>query len=177
MDNELIERARELAGNDYSDQGNGELRELVPALCDALEAAQAENAQLRAERDAAIVRVAEWVDTIYAIGKAAKCFPSSFPDGNQHIINAIAKLRGEVARLTAERDAADYLLAEGDAHSPADFDGEVQRLKAENARLREALANCRQAAWGKWRDEWQEKYFSRVEAVASIVDDALEPRP
>ena len=47
MDNELIERARELAGNDYSDQGNGELRELVPALCDALEAAQAENARLR----------------------------------------------------------------------------------------------------------------------------------
>ena len=53
----------------------------------------------------------------------------------------------------------------------------LEAAQAENARMREALTDCRQAALGKWRDEWQEKYWSRLEAIDDIADTALEPRP
>jgi len=45
---------------------------------------------------------------------------------------ALEQAQAELAQLRAERDAADYLLAEGDAHDAADFDGEVARLTHDN---------------------------------------------
>ena len=54
--------------------------------------------------------------------------------------------------------------------------GEVERLTAELKAAREALADCRDAARGHWRDDWNEKYFSRIEAVNNIACEALESR-
>ena len=56
MSDELIQRARKVIAHDQELGGYYSIDaylKLVPALCDALEAARAENAQLRAERDAA----------------------------------------------------------------------------------------------------------------------------
>ena len=81
-------------------------------------------------------------------------YNGSARDALNHTLAKLEAAQAELAQLRAERDAADYLLAEGEAHAPADFDGEVQRLRdtiaelrrfgndaeAEVQRLRESLA-------------------------------------
>ena len=88
MDNELIERAKqwqweEKAGVPWSRTANQAI-ELVPALCDALEAAQAENARLREALES--LRVKEHYDcedgwyscpkvpNYYGSGDEGKCY-------------------------------------------------------------------------------------------------------
>ena len=112
-------------------------RELVPALCDALEQARAELAQLRAENMNYAVNVCPEQDRI-------------------------------IAQLRAERDATDYLLAEGAEHAAVEMDGEAQRW-------RNALADIAHGPVGYWNlPEHRERVIKHMMEIARA---ALEVKP
>lgn len=147
MSDELIQRARKVIAHDQELGGYYSIDaylKLIPQLCDALEAARAELAQLRAELRAAEVAGHEVEDELIA---------------RRENFDLMSK------RLIECENERNQLRAECDAAS-----GKVQRM-------REALVDCRDAARGHWRDEWHEKYFSRIEAVNNIACEALEVKP
>ena len=173
MDNELIERARELAGaatpgewacgksskyiplywvkgrgwyellNEDNAENNGAFiaasRELVPALCDALEAAQVQVTDLRGE--------------IEHLKHPFHMEPGKMSDA---FINALLASNDEAIRAQKQ---------------------EIEAAQAENARLREALEEIKRIHAQTWRYDTPIKTIEVLDKMVNIAYAALEPRP
>ena len=89
----------------------------IRALLDHLKAETARADKAEAERY-------EWRRVVWDLAKPLKCLPSSFPDGNKHVLNA-------ARNIVAERDEAVKALAQiadiGDRHSENMHEAQVQR--------------------------------------------------
>jgi hypothetical protein len=70
--------------------------------------------QIAEQRDDAEARVDAWYECVAKIAQSAGCLQSSFPDGNGHVVEAIARFRRESAEAvaTAVRNFAEWVKAQ-----------------------------------------------------------------
>lgn len=88
--------------------------------CDAPEWMADEILALRAEVARLEARDTQWVEFAYAVGQQVNCIYSTWPDGNSHIIEKVARLREDGERMDwLEREANEpdgLLLHDGSHH-------------------------------------------------------------
>jgi hypothetical protein len=122
------------------------LTPLAPAQSQ-LDALREEVARLTKERRQLEFAMGAWKEIFWAVARELNCLPSTFWDGNAHVLKAAIKLNAELAALKAQPSDVDALMAladkyasckaEHEEHAPA---GSLSNMIAAREALRAKLA-------------------------------------
>lgn len=87
-----------------------ELRAASGLTLDICDAFNVQIKQLESENARLKVWCETWYEFALILGKIVKCLPSSFPDGNKHIVKSVMELKESNVRLKALLVTASFLL-------------------------------------------------------------------
>lgn len=93
--------------------------------------------------------VEQWKAVIWALARELNCLPSSFSDGNDHVLKAAIKLNAEVAELRNDAERLDWLDREKWAYGFADVhEGNRWEIEGPFKNVRAAIDTARAALLG-----------------------------